>query len=154
MAKVWSKSDAVAELVKEVAPHVMAGYIVIGETEADIAKGLHAPLRLPEPEVRMCLRNSHTSFHSRCFKPQTGLSNRCGQLCRSTVSRSLQLPSHSSSPQVSGADIGLGASPPPLCLPTCSSSIFYWFSLLFPLRFFLHFFLAPRRLYIYVFTYI
>jgi hypothetical protein len=49
--QVWSKSDAVVELVKEVAPHLMAGYIVISETEADVAKGMHAPLRLSQPEV-------------------------------------------------------------------------------------------------------
>eukprot|EP00898_Chlorokybus_atmophyticus_P002187 jgi/Chlat1/296/Chrsp1S03061 len=48
---VWAKSDMVVQGVKLAAPSMLAGYVVINETEALMREGLHQLLRMQTPEA-------------------------------------------------------------------------------------------------------
>ena len=48
---VWAKSDLLVRLVKELDPAQAVGYVVLNETAAARAAGMHRLLRMPQAEV-------------------------------------------------------------------------------------------------------
>lgn len=64
----WSKSDAVVARIKTASPELRVGYVVVNETAAHRAAGLHRLLRLPSAEVRVLGTVFDTDTHASGFK--------------------------------------------------------------------------------------